>query len=116
MEVGLVVIAFVRHCCNTTRCLTGELFYGEPAKLVKAKEAAARLCARGGRTLNKLPHILHILPVDQASAAQGSGHTDKSSSDSSGKDEGTSCVTEEGGGLTRRAEESEEEFLIRNCR
>jgi hypothetical protein len=117
----------------------GELFFGQPLKLDKARAALQRLRDRGGRTLSKLPHMLHILPsdtsatggdIDGDSVRDGSSSSSSSSSnsvnDSSSRsnriddnkegDNEDDEKDEDGVELTRLPDESEEAFLVRNCR
>lgn len=93
------------------------MFFGEPAKLAKAREAARQLQSRGGRTLSKLPHILHILPPTSVAQAQDDNSCGSIGlvSDIGSCDSGNNLGKEDEE-LIRRPEESEEAFLIRNCR
>jgi hypothetical protein len=80
--------------------------------MAKAKEAAQRLLDRGGRTLSKLPHILHILPPDQSD--QSSNTATSPVNPKTDVKESDKVINEDE--LVRQPNESEEEFLIRNCR
>lgn len=88
----------------------GELFFGEPLKIARAREAARLLLLRGGRTVSKLPHLLQLLTPEEE---ERSGGDEKSEYKSGACDEKKKCEVE---GLNRRPDESEESFLIRNCR
>ena len=89
----------------------GQLFFGDPTKIANARELASRLRKRGGRTLGKIPHIFQLLDNDSCPTNIAEEHT--STVDLEEKDgiESRGVIAD-----SRRESESEDEFLIRNCR
>lgn len=89
-------------------CYGGTLFFGEPNKLERALSVYRKLQRQGGRTLSKLPHLQQIL-----SNQEMSNYFERSNANEDG---GMKNDEKCNNAKRRLQDETEEEFLIRNCR